>query len=280
MILYKLNKFELIIHYSSIIVLFILPFFFVFQLLSFSFENKMEYFLAYFALLGFFTTLFLFFAYIKTFPAYFYTISLEKSSLIYKKADTIIYQFDLSDIEYISQKKYQVFELNLKNKEKYFLPFGLNNIPLFVNALSDHYHPSVEYNNKIFKAKKQGFVSIVLILIFFPFFIFPLFLSPYVILLYIIGFTFVFLTKPKYLKISDNKLEIKNKSNTVILDLEEIKNIELEHTYIIKSGHFYQCKVSTINKKYTLGGYDISDIDLYCLLNYWQQTYNKYEAEH
>ena len=273
----------MIIHYVSIIVLFILPFFFVSQFLSFSFENKMEYFLAYFALLGFFTTLFLFFAYIKTFPAYFYTILLEKSSLIYKKADTIIHQFDLSDIEYISQKKYQVFELNLKNKEKYFLPFGLNNIPLFVNALSDYYHPSIEYNNKIFKANKQGFMSFILILIFFPFLIIPLFISPYILILYLIGFILTLVTTPNYLKISNNKLEINKKSKifisdlTVIIDIEEIKSIELKHTYVIKSGHFYQCKVSTVNKTYTLGGYDISDIDLYCLLNYWQKTYNKNE---
>ena len=153
----------------------------------------------------------------------------------------------------------------------------MNDIPLFLNTLSNHYHPSIKYNNQVFKAKKQGFISTLLILIFFPFFIIPLFLSPYIILLYIIGFSFTFFTKPKYLKISDNKLEIKNKSKTVILDLEEIKNIELEHTFIIKSGHFYQCKVSTVNQRYTLGNFEISDIDLYCLLNYWKKTYNKYE---
>lgn len=280
MVLYKLNRFNFIIHFASVIALFILPFFFVYQLLSLSFENNIEYMLAYFGLLGLFFTLFFFYSQIGTLSTYLYTISLEESSLIYKKADTVIYKFDLSEIEYISQKKHaQVFELNLKNKEKVFLPFGLNDIPLFLNTLSDHYHPSIEYNNKIFKAKKQGFISIALILIFFPFFIIPLFLSPYIIILYLIGFGFALLTTPKYLKISDNKLEINKRSKififdlTVILDVEEIKNIELEHTFIKKYGHFYQCKLSTINDTYTLGNYDISEIDLYCLLNYWQKKH-------
>lgn len=41
---------------------------------------------------------------------YLYTIILQDTSLIYKKADTIIYKFNLSDIEYISQKQFsQVF---------------------------------------------------------------------------------------------------------------------------------------------------------------------------
>jgi len=40
------------------------------------------------------------------------------------------------------------------------------------------------------------------------------------------------------------KLEIKNRSKTVFLSKEEIKNIELEHTFILRVGHFYQCKLS------------------------------------
>jgi hypothetical protein len=201
---------------------------------------------------------------------------LEGSSLIYKKADTIIHKFNLSDIECISQKQSsQMFILNLKNKEKIFLPFGLNEIPLFLNTLADNYHPNIKYNNKTFKAKKQGFISIMLILMFFPFILIPLLFSPYVIVLYIIGFLFTFLVKPKYLKILDDKLEINNRSKTVFLSKEEIKNILLEHTFILRAGHFYQCKLSSINHTYTLDNYDISNIDLYCLLHYWQKAYNK-----
>jgi len=284
MVLYKLNKFELIIQYISIVTLFLMPFFFINLLIKFSFENKIEYILAYFIFLGLFTNLFFLYTSIKTLPMYRFTILLQKSSLIYKKLDTVIYNFDLSEIEYISQKKHsQVFELNLKNKEKVFLPFGLSEIPLFLNTLSEYYHPSVEYNNKIFKANKQGFMSFILILIFFPFLIIPLFISPYILILYLIGFILTLVTTPNYLKISNNKLEINKKSKifisdlTVIIDLEEIKDIKLEHSYVPRSGHFYQCKLSTVTKTYTLGGFGISDIDLYCLLSYWYKTYNKYE---
>jgi hypothetical protein len=277
-VLYKLNKFELIIQLGAIIVLIVMPFIFLNLILSLSFENEMEYILAYFTFLGLFANLFFLYTSIETLPMYRYTILLEKSSLIYKKAETIIYQFDLSEIEYISQKKHaQVFELNLKNKEKYFLPFGLNDIPLFLNTLSNHYHPSIKYNNQVFKAKKQGFVSTLLILIFFPFFIIPLFLNPYIIVLYIIGFIFTYFSTPMYIRISNHQFEIKKQAKKISLNKEEIKNIELKHTYIIKSGHFYQCKLSTINDTYTLGGFDISDIDLFCLLNYWQKTDIQYE---
>ena len=278
MLLYKLNKFNFIIHFASLIVLFLLPILFVSELINLSFENNVEYILAYFILLGLIFTLLACYAHLRTLPMYLYTITLQGSSLIYKKADTIIHKFNLSDIEYISQKQFsQVFILNLKNKKKVFLPFGLNKIPLFLNTLVDNYHPKIKYNNKIFKAKKQGFISIMLILMFFPFILIPLFLSPYVIFLYIIGFTFTFLTKPKYLKILDDRLEIKNRSKTVFLSKEEIKNIELKHTFIMRVGHFYQCKLSSIDHTYTLDNYNISNIDLYCLLNCWQKTYNKNE---
>jgi hypothetical protein len=277
-LLYKLNKFNFIIHFASVIVLFLLPFFFVNKLLELSFENNMEYILAYFIFLGLIFTLLACYAHLKTLPMYRYTIMLEDTSLIYKKADTIIYKFNLSDIEYIAQKQFsQVFILNLKNKKKVFLPFGLNKIPLFLNTLADNYHPKIKYNNHTFKAKKQGFISIMLILMFFPFILIPLLLSPYVVIFYVIGFIFTFFTKPKYLKILDDKLEIKNRSKTVFLSKEEIKKIELEHTFILRVGHFYQCKLSSIDHTYTLDNYNISNIDLYCLLNYWQKTYNKYE---
>lgn len=233
----------------------------------------MEYILAYFILLGLAFTLLACYVHLKTLPMYLYTIILQDTSLIYKKADTIIYKFNLSDIEYISQKQFsQVFILNLKNKKKVFLPFGVNKIPLFLKTLADNYHPNIKYNNKTFKAKKQGFISIMLILMFFPFILIPLSLSPYVIILYIIGIIFTCLTQPKYLKILYDKLEIRNRSKTVFLSKEEIENIALEHTFVLRVGHFYQCKLSSIDHTYTLGNYDISDIDLYCLLNYWQKN--------
>lgn len=276
MVLYKLNKLNLLIYLISVMALLVFPFLFTYKLLSLSFENNMEYILAYFMLLGLFSNLFFLYAYIETLPICRYTILLQESSLIYKKENTVIYEFNLSDIEYITQKPFtQVFVLNLKNKEKVFLPFGLNEISLFLNTLSDNYHPSMEYNNKVFKAKRQGILSIVLILMFFPFFIIPLFLSPYIILLYLIGFIFTFLTKSKYLKILDDKLEINNRSKIVFLSKEEIKNIVLEHTFILRAGHFYQCKLSSTEHTYTLDNYDISSIDLYCLLNYWKKTNNK-----
>ena len=277
MSLYKSSKLKFISSFTIVIIFFLLSSSFLYQLLRLSFENIMEYFLAYFIFLGLLFTLFFFYELMRALPIYLYTITLEDSSLIYKKADTIIYKFDLSDIEYISQKQaFQAFQLNLKNKEKFLLPYRIKEMTLFFNTLADNYHPNINYSNQIIKAKKQGFLSILLLSIFFPFLIMPLFLSPYIILLYILGFSIAFMTQPIYLKISDNKLEIINKSKTVVLNKKEV-NIELEHTYIIKYGYFYNCTVSTIEHTYALRNYNISDIDLYCLLNYWQKTHNKYE---
>jgi len=278
MILYKSSKLKFISEFAVVIMFFVISTYFLYLISNFSFKNNVEYFLAYISFLGLLAMFFFSYVYAIALPVYRYTIILQDSSLIYKKADTIIHKFDLSNIESISQKQgSQVFILNLTNKEKFLLPFAIDEMPLFLNTLIKNYNPTANYINKTIKAKRQGPLSILLILIFLPILILPLLLSPYVILLYFLGFLLTFMIQPKYLKISEREIEITNKSKTILINKEEIENIELEHSFVVKSGDFYKCKLYTLKQQYTLSNYDISDIDLYCFLKQWQKTYNKYE---
>jgi len=76
-VLYKLNKFESIIQLGAIIVLIVMPFILINLILSLSFENEMEYILAYFIFLGLFTNLFFLYTSIETLPVYRYSILLQ-----------------------------------------------------------------------------------------------------------------------------------------------------------------------------------------------------------
>ena len=275
MLLYKFSKFKLLSNFAVVIFFFFLSASFIYQLSRLSFENKMEYFLAYFILLGGLFMLFYLYAYMRALPMFFYSILIQDSSLIYKKADTVVHKFNLSDIESISQKQAsQVFILHLKNKERFLLPFEIdeNIINDFLHILSNNYHPNINYANHKIKAKKQKGLSIFLVLLFFPFLVIPVLLTPYMLLLYLFGFLFTFMIQPSYLQISDSKLEIINKSKTIILKKQDVRNITLHYGYIINAGIFYKCILSVSNEEtHTLSNYEISDIDLFCLLNHWHK---------
>lgn len=271
--LYKLNLFTKILIYLSTLALPLLCIYFFLALFNNPYVSFSHYFIAYFTLLGFLFTLLFSSAYLPTIPLFKYTILLNAKSLIYKNADITVHQFTLLDIDFITQKPLaQVFVLNLKDKTKVLLPFSIEKKyrVLFIQSLIDNYVPNIDYQEKKIKGKSEALLSFSLIIIFFPFFIFPLFFSPYILLLYIITFTLMYFNRHKHIKIQNDTIELKQGSKTTLILKNEITKIDLKHTYIPKTGHYYQCILST-DKTYKLH-FDISPIDLYCILMTWKNT--------
>jgi hypothetical protein len=114
----------------------------------------------------------------------------------------------------------------------------------------------------------------VVFIFFSPIIFLPLLASKYVILFYIIGagIFFYFFDTSKYIKIVPDNLEIKSNFKKVIILKAEIKSIKFDVLELSES-YNYSCIVMTRQgKKYKLASSEISSIDLYCLLVFWQNN--------
>jgi len=275
MVLYQFSRLKLIGELVVTLIFFINICYFLYLLFELiPLRHGVEYFLSYIAFFGLLSMLFYFYFNLKAFLAYLYTIILQEASLIYKKEDNVLSQFNLSEIESIIQKQAsQIFVLHLKNKKKFLLPFRINQMPLFLKTLTDNYYPKKYY--QVIKAKKRRTLSTVLVIVFLPIILLPLLITPYLIFIYLLAFLFTLMVEPDYIKVSDDILEITNKSKTVFIKQENVKSLQLKHMKM-KYGDLHRCMlITTDDKIYTLSNYDVSDIDLYCLLTHWLKNQDR-----
>jgi hypothetical protein len=207
-----------------------------------------------------------------------YKIFIDENNVItYKKYNQIVKQFTFIDISSVTERRgYQEFSLNLIDGTILSLPFNLKNNDLFFSLLFANYKRvfSTEEFNYTYTNKENILINIVVFIFFSPIIFLPLLASKYVILFYIIGagIFFYFFDTSKYIKIVPDNLEIKSNFKKVIILKAEIKSIKFDVLELSES-YNYSCIVMTRQgKKYKLASSEISSIDLYCLLVFWQNN--------
>jgi hypothetical protein len=207
-----------------------------------------------------------------------YKITIDENNIItYKKYNQIVKQFTFFDIENITERgTHQEFIFNFRDGTQLPLPFDLKNYDLFFSLLFTNYKRifSTEELNHTYTNKENILISIVVFIFFSPIIFLPLLASKYVILFYIIGAGtfFYFFDTSKYIKIIPESIEIKSNFKKVTISRNELETITFDRLEMNNSLH-YSCIIMTKQgKKYKLTSSEISSIDLYCLLTFWQNN--------
>lgn len=207
-----------------------------------------------------------------------YTIDIDENNIItYKKSDEVVKQFTFFDIESITERgSYQEFIFNFRDGTALPLPFNIKNHDLFLSLLFNNYKRifSTEELNHTYANKENKLINTGLFIFFSPIIFLPLLLSKYVILFYIVGagVFFYFFDTSKYIKIDPEHLEIKSNFKKSIFSKSEIKEIKFDRLSMKNSYHYSCILITNTDKKYKLVSSEISSIDLYCLLTFWQKN--------
>lgn len=223
----------------------------------------------------------IFFAYISliTLRHFKYTITMDENNVItYKKSDEIVKEFTFFDIESITERKMnQEFIFNLKDGMSLPLPFEFKNHDFFFDRLFNNYKKtfSSEELNHTYTYKENKWFNMSAYLFLYPIIFLPLLLvSKYLIVLYVlaIGKVVYFYNETKYIKITPDHLEIKNNFKKSIFLKSEIKEIKFTRLSM-KNSPYYRCiLITNTDQQYKLVSSEISSIDLYCLLIFWQKN--------
>lgn len=222
----------------------------------------------------------IFFAYLSlnTLRHFKYTITMDENNVItYKKSDEIVKEFTFFDIESITERKMnQEFIFNLKDGMSLPLPFEFKNHDFFFDKLFNNYKKtfSSEALNHTYTNTENKWLNISFFLFFSPIIFLPLLASKYVILFYIVGagVFFYFFDTSKYIKINSDHLEIKSNFKKSIFSKSEIKEIKFVRLSM-KNSPYYRCiLITNTDQQYRLVSSEISSIDLYCLLTFWQKN--------